>query len=234
MGLDIVCCCRDHDCSTSYFGFFEFKKDIRESLLKYFEENYIKNLNIESEELKGVDNNIYDVKNEINEYIDEFCEREEDWKCLKVLLIGRMKEKDHLLSLLPQPIFNYIMKFVRVDFEDHKVCVKEMEELKSNYKKRIENNFRVLYSNLCNNKTEIHQFIILEKLNLDGYYYILNHSDCEGYISPKGAKKILELMTRIWNYMPEDNFKKEKKLKNLFMYKSLKCCIENNKILKFC
>ncbi len=61
--------------------------------------------------------------------------------------------------------------------------------------------------------------------------YFLNHSDCDGRISPKRCKEIVDAMKNIITKWPNDDYDKEQAQ---ILIKNMNECFKNNDYLIFC
>lgn len=72
--------------------------------------------------------------------------------------------------------------------------------------------------------------------DLEGLYSWVNHSDCDGYLTPEESKNILKTLELICPYFSSSDFfrgNRDKTLENFYLYKILKKSVDENKNIEF-
>lgn len=71
--------------------------------------------------------------------------------------------------------------------------------------------------------------VLLKKYNLEGLYKFVNHSDCEGFLTPYESELILDTLKKIIKYL-----KNETNIEDHYLYPILDYSIKNKTNIEFC
>lgn len=99
------------------------------------------------------------------------------------------------------------------------------------YKEEVKSILDNVLESLKNDNVGVKEYLILQKLELGGYYHLLKCKDTNGYFCSKQSQEILKFIEKIIEYIPIDCFDGERKIKKFFLYKILNCSVKNNGIV---